>query len=307
MNNVDINYIINFFSNREWATIIWGFVLFVWSISYPSIRQSVYGVLNVFFQKKLITLIICSYLYLSAWILFLYFIKIWSFEHIKDTLIYILITSIIMVFKALENEKQTFFKDIILQNIKINALISFYLNVYSFSFVMEMIFIPFITFLVALQVFSETLKEKDKTHILTYNFFTNIMVATVLGLLAFSIYKTFKQPEMIFSYSFVKAVFLPFILTLLFIPFLYGLMIYISYEVWFIRLEGSTMGNNNDYKFRRNQILKKCNVNYNKINFISKNLKIFMISSNSEFLDELERLEVIYKSNHLTSKTSQIL
>ena len=40
-------------STREWATVIWGFVFWVYAMAHKQIREALWNVVKIFFGKKL--------------------------------------------------------------------------------------------------------------------------------------------------------------------------------------------------------------------------------------------------------------
>ena len=89
---------------------------------------------------------------------------------------------------------------------------------------------------------------------------------------------------------------LPIILTACFTPYLFGVKLYSAYEYFLIRLKASTANlDRKHYRVRRNMIIKNCGFNLNKLEYVSKHLKIFMYKDDEEFKSVLNIISAEYR------------
>jgi hypothetical protein len=160
----------------------------------------------------------------------LMYIEFWEDEMIKDIFFWYLFAGFITIIKVIpevEKEKsQLSIKSILLSSVKIYAFIEFFVSTYNFSLVKELFFVPVITSVVLLYEFS---KQDIKYKI------TEVLFEKILMLIGFFlIYLTYKyystNISQIDTLSLIKSFILPIILSILFIPILYSICLYSSYE-----------------------------------------------------------------------------
>ena len=75
-------------STREWATVIWGFIIFVFMISQKSIRESFRQVIKSMFAKRLCILWLISIGYVLGITLIFYNMPFWKNIYIKDIVVW---------------------------------------------------------------------------------------------------------------------------------------------------------------------------------------------------------------------------
>lgn len=148
--------------------------------------------------------------------------------------------------------------------------IEFIVNFYTFSLVKELLLVPIVIFLALLQGVSQS----DKRFIQVSKFLENIFAFIGLGLIAFVVYMTFKNYQEIFIIDNLFSFLLPPLLTILLIPFLYLLAIYINYEDLFVRVNFMTNDRKKN-KLLKKEILLNAKLNLSRLTTISKKLNKF--------------------------------
>ena len=113
--------------------------------------------------------------YISLQIFVFYEIDLWGFFLTKDTVIWILgVASLLLVNISEINTDHNYFKKLLFNNFKFVLILEFIANLYSFSFVVEMILVPFVSFVVMMEVFS-----KNKTEYSSVNKIANVVLAAI--------------------------------------------------------------------------------------------------------------------------------
>jgi hypothetical protein len=221
-------------SNRELATIIWLLIFISITLTQKSIRKSIGSVLTAFIAKKILTVILASLLYTSVIILILYKLKLWQLSFLKDSFYWYSMTALVILFNLNDTSKnKNYFKDILLQNIRFMIIIEFIVNIYSFSFWIELIFIPIFILISIITAYGEVYAEYKKVGEIG----STILSIIGLTLFALSIIEIIKSIDNYANAEELKIFLFPIILSITFIPFAYMTAIYMEYELLFARMK----------------------------------------------------------------------
>ena len=294
------NYILEFFTPRDWATItlIGAFILF--SATSKSVRNSIFGVIKVFFHWKIIVPIICAQLYLSIFYFSLYKLNIWNDSILREIIFFSLFTSISLIFKyASNNDHISSLKGIIQDTVSASIIIEFYLQIYTFSYPIELLIQFLLAFFYLMGVYNKReTKDYEKTYIVTQSLF----YCLTAFLLVYSIYMAIKHWENNFSCQTVASLLFPIIATIAYWPFLYIFATICAYETWFVRIFFASKKDKEVYRFRKYQVIKTCKLNLKKINFVSKDFHVYIPQTRQEFIHDLQMSEDRY--NNQNNKTT---
>jgi hypothetical protein len=175
---------------------------------------------------------------------------------------------LILVFKINDAKSNAYFKGIFFTAIKWTIALEFVVNLYSFSLITEIIILPVLVFLAATQAVAE-LDEKFKV---VSKFLQNVIALAGLSIFPYSIYKTIVNFDDVLNFQNLVALLLPTTITILFIPFVYFLALFSTYESYFIRLDLMTIKKDEVKKVKK-IILIVANFNLNKLLRIKKNFE----------------------------------
>ena len=132
-------------NNRELSTAIWMVILFTYLFYFhKNIRDGFYNVIDCFFNKKILFVIALAAIWMSIGVFILYEVGVWKENNIKTTLVWFstsIITMVIGVSKV--EDKKDYFLSLLKENINVGVFLIFVLELYSFSFLIEFIMIPF--------------------------------------------------------------------------------------------------------------------------------------------------------------------
>ncbi len=223
-------------NNRECAILTWMFLLTLFiltSARMEGTRKSIKEILPTILAKPIIIIVFLTISYMLGSIYFLNKLDLWNLSQLKNTIIWSVSTGLFSIFKvnSIKND-ENFLINSFLDNFKIIAIIQFVVEIYSFDFVYELILIP------SLVLVGTTLEySKNENKYRQARIFLNYLLS-IFGL-AMLIYTGY-QITINFNKSILEGTlddFLtPPLLTLLFIPFLFTLLVYMTYEGIFIRL-----------------------------------------------------------------------
>lgn len=270
--------LLDILSTREIAILFWIFLALVVMMFSKQIRQGLGQSILLLFGKTIGAILLTLTVYVFFLLVILNKAKIWDVSLIKDTVFWYFTTAIILFFSINNAKDNSFFKRIVKENLKWSLILEFIINFYTFSLTAELIIVPSITFLLLLQAFtgrdSKNLAAKKTLEYITG--FISIVFIT------YSIYLTISDYDSVFTIHNLFSFVLPPILTILLIPFLYILAVYMNYETLFIRIDFMTRDSDKRKRLKRT-ILWAAKINLNHIKTIGTTLNKFDLYNADNF------------------------
>lgn len=201
-------------------------------------------------------------------ILFLKNLGIWDYANLKDVLIWLFSVGLILVFKINNAKSNAYFKDIFFSAIKWTIVLEFIVNLYSFSLFAEIIILPILILLATTQAVADL----DEKHKIVSKFLQNVIAIAGLAIFSYSLYKTIVNIKDVLSFKTLVTFSLPSTITILFIPFVYFLALYSTYQSYFIDIDFMTI-KKDKVKEVKKLILRTANINLDKLIRIKKNFE----------------------------------
>jgi len=219
------------FSNREIAAYLWLGVLFIiLSLKAHVRRDSFRDIISAFCNRFILIPLILAALYIASLVVLLKWIGVWTSANWKTTIIWVISFAFVTMLDASRVTKyRTYFRDAIKEAISLTGLLTFIVEFYSFNIIIELITVPIFTFLAIVHTTS-----KEPKHIRLRSFVGQLLTVAGLFYLGFSIYHTVIDFKGFATLDTAREFFVPLLLTLCFLPFLYALMVYVAYERNFI-------------------------------------------------------------------------
>ncbi len=243
-------------SNREIAILIWIGLFLIWILAMPKIRQSLGGVVKAFCQPVILRVVAMAALYIMGTIWLLHWRGIWTTDFIYSTLTWAMTFALVAMFEAhkLASDKRHMSK-IIRDVINVTAVLIFIIELHSFSLVVELVALPVLTFITLMH---EMAKMKVE-HAAVEKLLGAILTIVGLSYLALSLWQTWMVYEEINGLDTLRAFINPILLSLLFLPFLFSLGVYMAYERIFASL--SLWMDKNHLKYSKRQAAIRCRTN----------------------------------------------
>ncbi len=255
------------FNNREIALLFW-IALIVLALILSKLRKSLVPIFKILTGKMFLIIFSLIGAYLYGIILLLKNLEVWQISNLKDVLFWLFSVGLILVFKINEAKSNAYFKGIFLSAIKWTILLEFIVNLYSFSLFTEIIILPVLVFLAMTQAFA----EMDEKHKMVSKFLQNVIAIAGLSIFSYSLYKTIVNFDDVLTFQNLVSFLLPSTITVLFIPFVYFLALYSTYQSYFIHLDFMTV-KNDKVKETKKLILRIANINLDKLLRIKKNFE----------------------------------
>lgn len=221
------------FTNREVATAIWLIPLSVFLLTHAPVRASLSKLLRTFGHPKIATCIGLMLIYTAVAVMFLQSIHIWHAGLIKDTIVWFCFTGFVMMLRFMtEPVEGNVFRAILRDTVTAVLLLEFLLNAYNFPLLGELFFVPVITIVAALNAFTEGREEYRSV----LKFTNTILGAIGVVLLYLAVANALAHYRELGSPAKLQEFALPPLLSILFSPFIFGAVLYATYEQVFWRL-----------------------------------------------------------------------
>lgn len=275
-------------NNREIAFSIWISLIIIIFLFQKDVRKSMIGVIKAFFAWKLSVIYILMILYMSTIVLFLYEIQLWNNTLIKDTILWIGFVGFLMLASSNKVSKDpNYFRKIILDNLKIVVIIEFITNAYVFNIYVELILVPIIIFFSILSAYTTVYDQyKQIKVVIDY-----VLISLGLIIFIYAFFKIISSYKDFASLDNFRSFLIAPILTFLFLPFMYFLSLFMTYEILFVRI--NVMFRHDDYlnKNIKISIVKNCLINLYKLNRFSRDMRIHEIEKKDDIENEIQRLK----------------
>lgn len=252
--------IINSLSNREIAILFWMFVILIVLIYISKSSKAFFGIVKVFFDRKLVYcyIIIAAYLFLVIKILNkTIFWEAYLFKEFAIWLVGFAMVSFFSVNKIKTNS------ELIKRFLKIfsaTIIIDFSINFFTFDLGWELIIIPVVSFIAILQYFAEINNEKPGYEKVS-SFLKWVLTIIGFSLLGYVIHKLYQNYNEILKINNVKSFLIPVILSVLYFPIILLFASVMKYENIFQEI--------NRYRFldkKRKLKIKLMVIIYGKLN-----------------------------------------
>lgn len=227
------------FNNREIAVGFWLLVISVYVLLSPKmveVRSSFRHLLSAFFVRQIVSVLGLMVAYMMLVVYFLYEMDLWNTEQIKNTIFWCVSVGFMSLFKIESIKKdKSFFKHSVLDNLKLLAIFQFVVGVYTFPIWIETLLVPVLVLISAMTAIAEMDKRHHQVKVLLeycLSVFGVILIVYTLYMLATSFDEFANEKN---AYDF----FVPPLLTLFYLPFVFFMLVYSTYEQVFIRLKFS--------------------------------------------------------------------
>ena len=265
--------ILQTFNNREIAIMIWIVIFFIWVFLKKDVRRNVKkpltSVLKLLFWGKIGTALLIMILNTVLVAFLLAKVHFWDVSLLKDTVFWFFGTGFIMFMNSnkIGSEKH-YFKKALLDNLKFVVVLEFIINLYVFNIFVELLIVPAIFIIAAMISISKTKKE----YLLAKKVLSSVLSVFGLIFISYALIELTTSFKDFTTLQNLKDFLLTPILTITYLPFLYFLVLYSTYELLFVRIDLWIKKDKQLANYLKWQTLKKCSLNLNKLNTFSTHL-----------------------------------
>lgn len=233
------------FNNREVATAIWLLLLTVWALGKAEIRKSFVAIVRTACQIKIIIPFLLLALYTAVLVALLSVVGLWTAPLLKDTIVWFSVSAVVMMGRFVTaRDPGEIFRKVAVDNLKVVILLEFLVNTYTFPLIVELFFVPLLTLVVMVGVYSEYHEE----HRAVAKLMKGVQAIAGLGILAFVVVRVIVGLQDLATLDTVRKIVLAPALSILVSPFLYAAVLFSQYEQVFLRIN---LGKPKDAQLKR--------------------------------------------------------
>jgi len=253
---------LNLFNNREKAMAVWLAVGLVWMFLSGRTRPALQQLLRSFFQWKILLIVLAMLLYVGLEIFCLRSVGFWDTSLLKDTILWTLgVAFVLLVNSGTPTQDEHYFRKVLLDNVKMVALLEFIVNLYTFNFWVEIILVPVLFLFGGISAVAAS----DKKYLAAKKLFDFVITVFGLYLLGFTIVSIVHDIRVFASMENLRSFLLPIFLSLGYLPFLYAFILYASYETLSVRLSIFLRDNRSLARYAKRKIFEMCFLNLRRL------------------------------------------
>lgn len=221
------------FTTREIVTGIYLLAFILGIAANKKVRKSAYKVVKVACSHQLVIPFVMLTIYAAIVVYGLTFFPFWQWIYLKDVVIWVLFVGVPICFNATDRRiEEHYFKNTVMKNFKFAVLVDFFINTFTFNFIVELLLQGLLIFLTLLQAVADT-EEK----------YSNVkkMLDGLLAIIGiFLVYKTIKKAIEIYPLydieGWIISLMIPLLFSLLYVPAAHLMAVYSRYQLLFIRM-----------------------------------------------------------------------
>lgn len=222
------------FDNREIAMGVWLLVLIMWAGRKSEVRLALFNLIKAALAKQLVIAFIIFTSYFFLLVVVLSIAQIWTKSQLKITLFWFFSAGLAgLASSAKVQGGKLCMLEKAKQNFSISVLLDFFVNLYRMPLLAELAFVPFITALTAIVVFS----GYDEKHKKVESCSNTLLICIGLLILIYAIYMSAKNLDAVLTINNARELALPIAFSIGILPIIWLGNIYTSYENVFVRLQ----------------------------------------------------------------------
>jgi len=256
------------FNTREIATLCWLGVALAWMLSKAPFRKLLWGVVRAFFRRQILSAVCVMALYSTGAVVLLAAVGMWGIALRKDTIVWFCASAMAMAMRLItwEASEDVLWK-VIAENFRVVILLEFLVNTYTFSLPAELVLMPSITLIVMLNEYASAHKQDAQVA----NFTQGLQALIGFAILAIAVIRAVSDLTTLGSVDTLRRVALAPLLSLLFIPCLYALVLASKYQQVFLRLDIGPKKDPAVKRYARRRILAHVGLSMRKIHLLLRN------------------------------------
>ena len=230
-------------NNRELAIVFWLIIFSIYiliSKKMMDVRKSFRNVITIFFAKNVIYVLLLMISYVAAIVYILSKVDLWNVAQTKNTIFWCASVGFISLLKLDSIKKdRSFFIHSVIDNLKLLAIFQFIVNVYTFPLWLEIVMVPILVLVGGMSAIADSDRKYDQVKKLINVFLTSFGIIVIV----YTLYKLSTDFGKIGQTKTVYDFIIPPLLTLLYIPFIFIMMVYSTYEQISVRFSSFIKNN----------------------------------------------------------------
>lgn len=275
---------IDIFSTRELATGIWLIIFTAFVFISPSTRNSAISVIKAACSRQLLIPFVVILVYASILTFLSMQLPIWKNIYLKEIILWVLFAGVPVCYGAINAKTENhYFRNILTDNLKFAVIVEFIISSVTFNLIVEMIILPFISFLIILEVMAGIKSEYQQIKKFISSLLA-VMGFVFLGLtlkIAVETYSELCLVDLLVSFC------IPIFFSIAYIPVAYGFGVYAKYQMVFIRMSFKEPKDKKIRRKHRCKVLLACGLSYRRINLFESYIHRMYVRMNENEFDNL--------------------
>lgn len=226
----------NSLNNREIAWLAWLSVVLIWILTQRQIREALWECVKAFCAPQILRIVALMLAYVGVCIVVLAAFHIWQWDNLKTTLLWTLTFALVTMLDVSRiSEDDAFYGQTVKDTVGATAVLIFIAELESFPLGAELLFVPALVFLGGLLAVAQTRPEVGHAKA-----FVESLVSIVgLSLLVYTLVCIWTRPDEFLIWATLREFAVPALLSLMFLPFMYVLSVYMVCDRMAFRLTWS--------------------------------------------------------------------
>ena len=282
-------------NNRELAITFWLIVIFVYLLfakKMGEVRKAFKKLLSAFFVRQIISVSLLMLIYMGLIVYALSEVGLWNVEQIKTTVFWCASVGFMSLFKLETIKKdKSFLKKSVINNLKLLAVIQFIVSAYTFPLFVEIALTPVLLLIGAMT----TIADSDQKYVQVKRFIDTLLLAFGFIVICYTIYMLVTNFREITNEKTLYDFVVPPLLTLFYLPFIFFMMVYSTYQQIYIRLKYAI----NDQKLRFLGKIYAAVVFHIRLSLIERwwsHIARKKVTSHKELIDSLKHIFSVRKA-----------
>lgn len=217
--------------NRDLALLIWLVIALATAVLMRTGRNTLRDISKVALETQVSVIFLLMIAYGATIVWQLASLGLWTKRLIPETVLWLAGPGVVLIFRAVTSrgESETFFRYMFLATLRVTILIEFLVNLYPVHLILELVFVPVFVVLGGILALAESREE----HVVPEGRLQVFMALVGLAMLSDTAANIIRDPGGFATLDTLREFLLPILLTAAFIPFIYFLAVYASYEMAF--------------------------------------------------------------------------
>jgi len=206
----------------------------MYCLTKQELKDSLAGILKGFKPVSIWGPLLIGALWIIVLVKLLWWINLWDWGSLKTTVVWSLTFAFYSMFQVINIEfNQKYRKQLTLESFGLAAILMFIGSVYTLPLWGEFVIFPFVSLLTMVQVFSSYKAELRNAEKLA----SKILTLIGLGYISYWGYSMYQNPNLLFTWNNFIDFFMPIILTIWYLPYLFLWKLVMVYELLFLSLK----------------------------------------------------------------------
>lgn len=251
------------FTTREIAIIIWGLIIFFCFVLNKDTRKHIINIVKILVGKQLRNLILMVLLYNTIMTFFIQmYTPFFKLYYLKDIVLWVITSGIVIAFNACDkNADEKYISKVIEDNIGVAIVFTFIVNTFTFNLIIEVILIPIVFFITAINILTESKKEYKQVNVFSKFLLVLIYILVFAGTVVVGI----EEYQDLNTVDTLSSLFIPIVYLILDIPLFYLIQIIAIYQIIFIRMSFKDIQDDRIMRRHRLQVINICGISVKKL------------------------------------------